>query len=132
MADATIQAHSRSRRALPAERDCVGDPPDTAQTRTNSIEIVDAELATPCRQTTVVEIPPGFELYSLPEDEVFQYGELSVRYSYRISRDKLICERSYHLPVISVPVGALAEFNQVKERIFNKEREKIVFQRLDR
>jgi len=113
---------------LPPEMRNIG----ATEERTNSIDISDLDLSSPCRQVTVVEIPEGYELYSLPEDEVVETGGASAVYRYSRRRGKLICERFLHIPLVSVSPEGLEELNRIKERIFSKEQERIILRYVGR
>ena len=90
------------------------------------MRVIYFDHASPCRQVTVIGIPEGFTLHSVPEDAVFEYGDVSVGYRYASRGDTLICERFVHIPILSIPVEELEGFNILKEEIFRKEQEKII------
>ena len=97
-----------------------------SEDRKTAVDIEYLDLASPARQVAVVHIPAGYTLHAVPEDADFSYGDVSVSYRYREKTGTLICERFLRIPVMSVAVEDLGPFNALKERIFAKERERVI------
>jgi len=104
----------------------------STKNRVSTINIDYFELTSPTRRVTVVNIPSGFELYSIPDNAEFKFKDIAVSYRYKEEDGKLTCERNLYVPITSFDAEELDGFNALMEQVFRKERERVILKRTGR
>ena len=89
------------------------------------LEVDETDLQTPRRQSTIVALPEGYRIASLPGDADLRFGKAHSSFRFTAEGERVVCERELFLPRMSVAPEDIAAFNDFLAAVAAKELENV-------